>query len=169
MRFAFRNTSFFNFLYNMFGLNTVLLLKKWIHHNKELVKIRARSKYLLQCKRSNLVPKHLTKYGTYKLKFYNEPSTRRALFYSHRFISLMLNLEISNNFKQIKLITSSIHYLTRTIERNLPHYICIKFFNTQYRSLSNLFVKEKNRMMKKLIWNILKRSNILVLIQAPIL
>jgi len=68
----------------------------------------------------------------------------------------MLNLEISDNFKQLKLITSSIYYLTRTIEKNFPHYICsLKFFNTQYRSLSNLFVKEQNRMMKKLTWNLL--------------
>jgi len=42
--------------------------------------------------------------------------------------------------------------LTRTIEKNLPTYICNQFFNTQQLSLRKLFKKEKIRMDKKLNW-----------------
>jgi len=112
------------------------------------VKIKARNKYLLQCKRSNLVPKYLTKYGTYKLKFHNDFSTRRATYYSLRFIRLTLNLEISDNFTHLQVLTSNIYRLTRAIENNLPIHICNQFFITQQRSLLKLIAREKNRLNK---------------------
>jgi len=154
MHFTYVNlsSSFFNFIWNAFGIYTVLLLKKWIHNNKDLVKIKARNKYLLYYKRSNLVPKHLCKYVAHNLKFYNDFSTRRAAFYSLRFIRLTLNLEISDNLKRLKVLTSDIYRLSRVIENNLPMFFCNQFFSTQQRSLSKLFEKEKIRLNKKLVW-----------------
>jgi len=152
MRYTYFKLSFFNFILNTFGVFTVLMLKKWIHNNKDLIKIKARNKYLLHCKRSNLVPKHLLKYITHYPKFYNDFSTRRATFHSHRFVRLILNLEIRDNFKQLKVITSNIYRLTRTIENNLPSYICNQFFTTQHMSLKKFFVKEKIRLNNKLDW-----------------
>jgi len=80
MRSTFHNMSFFKFIQFVFGLYNVRILKQWVHYNYDLIKIRARNKYLLQCKSSNLVPKHLTKYKTNKLKFFNNASIRRASF-----------------------------------------------------------------------------------------
>jgi len=153
MRYNYCNISFFNFILYTFGLNSVLLLKKWIHHNKDLVKLKARYNYLLECKRSNLVPKHLFKYGTVKLHFYNDFSSRRAISLSHRFVRSILNLEISDNFKQRKTLVSNIYRLSRDIERNLPSYLCTQFFTTQQWSLSNLTSREISRLNRKLWGN----------------
>jgi len=127
-------------------------LKQWVRHNNDFVKIRARNKYLLQCKSLNLVLKYLTKYRTDKLKFFNDASIRRATFYS-RFMRLTLNLEIKDNLNHMRTLTTNIYRLTRTIERNLPFYICNQFFITQQRSLVKLTDRERNRLNKKLIWS----------------
>jgi len=153
MRYSYFNYSFFYFIHYTFGMNSVFLLKKWIHNNKDLVKLKLRNKYLLECKRLNLTPKHLSKYETDKLKFYNEFSTRRAASQSHRFIRSVLNLEISDNYKHLKVLIVNIHRLTRAIERSLPSYICNQFFTTQQRSLLKFKEKEKCRLSNKLIWN----------------
>jgi len=87
-------------------------------------------------------------YSLYYPKFYNDSSTRCATFYSHRFIRLTLNFEIRDNLKQLKFITSNIYRLTRTIENNLPIYICNQFFTTQHKSLKKFFKKEKIRLNK---------------------
>jgi len=155
MRFTYVNyssSSFFNFIRNTFGLYTVFLLKKWIHNNKDLVKIKARNKYLLHCKRSNLVPKHLIKHVAHNLRFYNDYSTRHATIYSLRFIRLILNLEISDNFKRLKSLTVDTYRLSRAIENNLPVQVCNQFFSTQHMSLLKLVDKEKIRFNKKLVW-----------------
>jgi len=124
--------SFFTFIYNTFGLHIVILLKKWIRHNKELIKITARNKYLLLCKRSNIFPKHLNYYHTSRFTFHNELSFRKADRFFNRFSSQILNLEIADNCKHRKKLLSSIYRLTRSIENNLPCYICKKFFYTQF-------------------------------------
>jgi len=64
----------------------------------------------------------------------------------------MLNLEITDNLKHRKWLITSIYWLSRTIENNLPRHICKKFFNTQQRSLNKLFIHEENRLLKKLNW-----------------
>jgi len=150
MRSTFYHMSFFKFIYCVFGLYNVRLLKQWVHHNHDLVKIRARNKYLLQCKMLNLVPKHLTKYRTDKLKFFNDASNRKAYLQSCRFMRLTLNLEIMDNLNHMKFLTTNIHRLTRSIERNLPLYICNQFFITQQRSLVKLMKGEHSRLNKKL-------------------
>jgi len=153
MRYNYFYISFFSFIHYTFGLNSVLLLKKWTHYNKDLVKLKARYKYLLECKRSNLVPKHLSKYGTDKLQFYNDFLSRRTLSFSYRFVRSILNLEISDNYKQRKILVSNIFRLSRAIERNLRSYYCNQFFTTQQWSLSKLSVRETSRLNRKLLWN----------------
>jgi len=69
----------------------------------------------------------------------------------NRFILNMLNLEITDNFKYRKSLITFIYWLTRTIENNLPRYICTKFFNTQQRLLQKLFIFEENRLLKRLV------------------
>jgi len=145
--------SFFGYISNTYGKNTVNLLKKWIHHNKDLVKTKARNKYLLLCKRSNIVPKHLINYRSCKLKFHNDYLSSRADSHLRRLALQLLNLEISDNFKYLKVLITSLYRVTRAIERSLPVYICNEFFNTQTRSLSKLFMREKNRMRRKFSWN----------------
>jgi len=145
MRSTFYHMSFFKFIRDVFGLYNVRLLKQWVHHNHDLIKIRAGNKYLLACKSLNLVPKHLTKYRTDKLKFFNDTSIRKAAFQSCRFVRLTLNLEIKDNLNHMKHITTNIYRLTRIIERNIPYYICNQFFITQQRSLVKLMDREHNR------------------------
>jgi len=151
MRFPTLYSSYFCFIYYTFGENSVFSLKKWIQYNKDLVKIKARNKYLLRCRRSKLVPKHLNKFQNCKLKFHNDYIYDRAESAFHRFSLKLLNLEISDNFQKIKTLTKSIYRVTRNIEKNLPAYICNEFFNTQISSLSKLRLKENNRTMNKFI------------------
>jgi len=107
---------------------------------------------LLHCKRSKLIPKHLNNYNALGFTFYCDSSTLRAVKHCNNFISKMLNLEISDNFKQCKSLITSIYWLSRIIENNLPIYLVQKFYNTQQRSLRSLYLNENNKFTEKLFW-----------------
>jgi len=61
----------------------------------------------------------------------------------------MLNLEISDNFKKPTLMISCLYKVTREIKKNLPRYMCQKFYKTQEFPLQKLFKHEKDRLSKK--------------------
>jgi len=73
------SSSFFKYIHDFFGYNAVRLLKQWIKDNKEIIKTTLRNKYLLDCKRSNIVPKHLNNYCLFNIKFYNDNIKQQAL------------------------------------------------------------------------------------------
>jgi len=127
------------------------LLKTWININKDLIRITTHNKYLLACKRSNVFPKHLNRYSL-NLTFYNDTIKQRAKTYINRFMLKMINLEINDNFKQRRILISSIYNISRNIENCLPAHICCKFFKTQNKKLHKLFKQENNRLSKKLRW-----------------
>jgi len=62
----------------------------------------------------------------------------------------MLNLEITDNFKKRRHLISKVYFVTRTIENNLPTYLCQKFFSTQYIKLQKLSLQENKRFLRKL-------------------
>jgi len=64
----------------------------------------------------------------------------------------MINLEINDNFKQRRMLISSIYHISRNIENRLPTHRCCKFFRTQNSRLHKLFILENNRLSKKLRW-----------------
>jgi len=64
----------------------------------------------------------------------------------------MINLEISDNFKQRRMLISSIYRVSKNIENRLYVHICCKFFRTQNLRLHRLFKQENNRLSKKLHW-----------------
>jgi len=149
MRYTSYQFPFFKFIHDTFGHNTVILLKQWINYNKELIRTTLRNKYLLNCKRSNIVPKHLNNYYRCNITFYNDTITQQALNNSKRFINNMLNLEITDNFKKRRILISLLYKVTRNIENNLPGYICQKFYKTQEYTLRKLFKQEEDRLLKK--------------------
>jgi len=149
MRYTSYQFSFFKSIHDTFGHNTVILLKQWINYNKELIRTTWRNKYLLNCKRSNIVPKHLNNYSRSNITFYNDNIKQKALNNSKRYIKNILNLEITDNFKKRRFLISFLYKVTRNIENNLPGCICQKFFKTQEYSLRKLFKHEKDRLLKK--------------------
>jgi len=70
----------------------------------------------------------------------------------------MINLEINDNFKQRRMLISSIYHVSKNIENRLPAYICCKFFRTQNLRLYRLFKQENNRLSKKLHWIITSKK-----------
>jgi len=158
MRYPKSYPSFFNFILNIFGYHAVKLLKSWIYLNKQLIKVIARNKYLNNCKRSKVYPKHLNNIWSFNITFFNNIIKQRQRTYTDRYLKNMLNLEISDNCKKRRFLISRIYSVTRTIEKNLPIPICYRFFNSQNRSLHRLFLLEKDRLHKKL--TLLKSSTI---------
>jgi len=96
----------------------------------------------------------------HNLRFHNYYLTRRAIIYSLRFIRLILNTEISDNYKTIKKLTADTYRLSRAIENNLPLHFCNQFFHSQHMSLRKLVYKEKIRFNQKIIWCSYNNSSI---------
>jgi len=126
----------------------VKLLKTWININKDLIRITTHNKYLLACKRSNVFPKHLNRYISLNLTFYNDTIKQRAETHTNRFMLKMINLEINDNFKQRRMLISSIYHISRNIENRLPTHICCKFFRTQNSSIN--FYTRKQQIIQKI-------------------
>jgi len=141
---------FFNYIHCSFGYNTVRLLKQWIRYNKELIRTTLRNKYLLNCKRSNILPKHVNNYCPFNIKYFNDKIKQQSLKNTRHFINNILNLEITDNFKKRRYLISCLYKVTRNIEKNLPEYIFYKFYRTQESSLQKLFKHENDRLTKKL-------------------
>jgi len=123
---------FFVFIHYMFGLNIIILLKKWIHYNKELVKIVTPTE-------TNIC--YIVKGQTYYLNILINivhwnlsfiMTSQRAETFINSFILKMLNLEITANLKHCKRLITFIYWLTRTIENNLSRHMCIKFLNSVF-------------------------------------
>jgi len=60
---------------------------------QKLIRITLRNKYLLNCKRLNIFPKHLNNYCPFNIIFYNDNIKQQALKNTKRFINNMLNLD----------------------------------------------------------------------------
>jgi len=148
----FQQLYFFTFVRITFGTDNVARLKQWIRYNKELIKITARGRYLLHCKRSKLIPKHLNKYNDRRLSFCCDSSSLKARNYCNSFNLKILNLEITDSFKHRRSLITSIHWLTRNIENNLPRHLALNFFNSQHQSFRSLYLHEQNRFAKKHAW-----------------
>jgi len=147
----------------------VKLLKIWININKDLIRITTHNKYLLTCKRLNVFPKHLNRYISLNLTFYNDMIKQRAKTFTNRCMLKMLNLETKDNFKQRRTLIPSIYHISKNIENRLPADICYKFFTTQNIRLKKFYKQENNRLFKKLHWiwsckeTVEKQSNSLIL------
>jgi len=150
MRYTPVYSSYFKFIRDTFGYHVVRLLKQWIIYNKEIIKTNLRNKYLIGCKRSHVLPKHLNNYHLHNIVFHNDTFKTQALIYTKLFTKNLLNLEIRDNFKKHICLISQLFSITRNIEKNLPLYICKKFFNTQNHALYKLYLHENHRLYNKL-------------------
>jgi len=108
MRYTLNQRSFFNYIHDIFGYNTVRLLKQWIYCNKEII-------------RTTFLPKHLNNYLTFNITFYNDNIKLQALSNTQRFIKNMLNLEITDNYKKRRTLISHLYNITRNIEKTYLH------------------------------------------------
>jgi len=148
----FQQLYFFTFVRITFGAGNVARLKQWIRYNKELIKITARGRYLLLCKRSKLIPRHLNKYNDRCLSFCYDSSSSKARNFCNSLKLKILNLEITDSFKHRRSLITSIHWLTRNIENNLPRQLALNFFNSQHHSFRSLYLHEQNRFARKHAW-----------------
>jgi len=141
--------SFYSFITHTYNSDTCALLKKWFSLNLELIKSSLRVKFLSNCKRSNIVPKHFNIEYLTKFTFYHDKSKICWSKYTNMFINKLLNLEISDNIKKRHHLITSIYRCTRKIEEMLPWHICNKFFYTKGRSLRECYIREKKRLSTK--------------------
>jgi len=142
--------SFFTFISYTFGARVTTYLKQWINYNRELIKLSIRIKYLLHCKKIKFLPSHLNNKRFSGFTFYNDTSKHKADIFINMFTYRMLNLEITDSFRQRKTLISRIYNVCRSIEGSLPWYICDRFFKTQCISLDKLYAHEYNILIKKI-------------------
>jgi len=112
--------SFYEFISYTFSSNVTKYLKQWVNYNRELIKLSSRIKYLLHCKRLRVLPKHLDNKRFSVFTFYTNRSKQQADRYTNMFTYRMLNLEITDKFRQQETIVSLIYNISRRIEESLP-------------------------------------------------
>jgi len=135
--------SFLSFITANYNYNSSIFLKRWIKYNKELIIITLQIFFLLKCKRSNIIPKHLQFNCLQNVSFYKEKSKQRFCNHRNIFRRKILNLEISDNVKKRNTLISLTYQLNRKIYGCLPDHICDKFFYTQGRLLHRFYNSEK--------------------------
>jgi len=80
------------------------------------------------------------------LTFYNDTTKQRLNTHITKFMLKILNLEIKDNFKQRRMLISSIYRISKNIENRLPVHTYCKFFTTQNLILNKFSKLQNNRL-----------------------
>ena len=124
-------------------------LKKWMSLSKSFANTESHISFLIECRRADLLPKHLMDIGL-GLKHFKFSERRTRNKYQRnlsQFQQQLLNLEIKEHHHKLRNIKQSLSNLKKFISDNLPNYIIKKFFQTQ--ELRSNKLKQQNNVTKK--------------------
>ena len=145
-----RSFTFFQFVKYNFGFNTVSFMKKWIHTQKSMIRMRMRINFLNNCLRLNLVPAHLNRFARYDKQLQHVKSILKFNGILNVFIKHMLRNEIKDAYRHIHSLQMLSFKLVRCISRTLPIATLNAFFGGQNSSLHHYFASKREGIQKKL-------------------
>ncbi|XP_044751208.1 uncharacterized protein LOC123311365 [Coccinella septempunctata] len=142
---------FYDEMKNTYGEVTVRDLKSWANLNTRLAKARCRRNFLLRCRSTGVIPRHIKQ----NIKCINNligdnaGDNRRALALSNKVSSTLLNLEISVTIKKINSLHAGIKHIRERLILVLPIRVISIFEQTQSRSSDRITVFSTNVLKRK--------------------
>jgi len=151
---------YFSYIKSYFGTNTVKLIKEFIKLTNQSIMLRARIRFLKNCNTFKLIPPHLDKVKNYgnNLSFFHDSFKKRLRLAIHEHVRMVLRLELDDAYRQLTINMNMIFKLHNKIWKVLPWYVANKFFVYQENNGNVKWIKEVNRINKKIEWLIEKRN-----------
>jgi len=119
--------NFFNYIKFYFGLCGIRNLNNFIKINKTITNCILRIRFLKTCIKHNLVPVHLK--GIQHINLSQNSSMRRFDRINKKYIDLLLKLELTDTYNQLRSLRSKLFYAYKNITSFFPIYITENFFN----------------------------------------
>lgn len=151
------DSGFYSNIRQQFGDQTLQLLKRFSRLNTTLAKQKNRRIFLLRCKHSDLTPSFLnlkTQHITFNSKYLRDE------FKTHekKFKFNIINLTISDTFKNIKNIERNLTQLEKNIADSIPYNLFSVFMTLENRKYEKIFTKIKRTNTNK-ITNLIQALN----------
>lgn len=154
-----REFSFYSFISTYFGLFLTKMLKTWSKKNCELIKVNLRIRFLQDCRKHRLLPKHLSNHrfisGT---TFYDSKVRHKFINTTNLFFWKVFRFEIDDAYKQRSTLLRSLFNFERIIIRSIPSNLWNKYFYTQQRNFDKVFFRESSRLRNKFLWLVNNKS-----------
>ncbi|XP_024892886.1 uncharacterized protein LOC112468084 [Temnothorax curvispinosus] len=128
-----RDEGFFNTVTRQFGLETTLLLKSWINIKIKTISANQQLKFLLRCRRSDVLPPHLHRLRL-NIELHSNRVRHEFTLFKKRIQLKLLNFEISDANINLCFLRSTITGVENQLRERLPQYLINNFFmfNTNY-------------------------------------
>src|SRR5580765_2372334 len=156
-----RYFTFFTFIKNNFGVNTVRCMKQWINLQKCVTRQKLLINFLKKCLRFDIIPPHMNRFAQYENNLHHFKEKIKFGHIMNKFISNMIRNEISDAYSQIRRACSLNMAHIRHISEILPNDILNTFFSKQNRSLSFHLESQRRRFEKKFEWLLAKREKLM--------
>jgi len=146
----------FHYISFHFGLHVTSILKIWIDINYRIIRAYSKIQFLKQCNFRNNHPQHVSHCLKTPINVHNFKAVRKLNGLLHKFKSEILEIEIFNLYKLIRLSNNELSLLSQDISNIIPpamwdsikrHHL-ISFNNFKYRLNRNYYKKLKGLIIK---------------------
>lgn len=143
---------FYEDITNRYGMETAKNLKIWSSNNNKLASSRNRRIFLLECKRQELVPSHITsnmKNIMGLFEYENSKLNSKIRDFNEKTIRKILNLEISQVNYKITKIENDNKKIKNAVQ-HLPRQILTEYSHRMHKAYNKRFHEVKKVNMKKI-------------------
>lgn len=162
--FDINNLSSLNYyIHQHYGPNIIKLIKNFNVINKKIIMVSAKLKFLLTCKRNNILPNFLKKINFQHISFFNSHLSHKFNEINNNFLMNSLSLLIKDCFIQINHLKHKLNHLKNILETTLPNNIIIKLLSikstSNFKLNQRILICHNNKLKKLLKSNDLKLNN----------
>ncbi|XP_062558253.1 uncharacterized protein LOC134223130 [Armigeres subalbatus] len=143
--------SFFQYIDQNFGHDTVHTMKIFATNNKKLANLENRKSFLIKCRRQGVFPAHIVNSFkcVHELLAENGPYINKIDRAINRFKKSILNLEIKQTFYKIRKTRNRMNEMRTCIRSRTSESIVEEFVHTQQEAYSNWYSRKDMTTSKK--------------------
>lgn len=136
----------------IYGEQTMLNLKIWANNNKKLANYENHKKFLLSCRKNQILPNHIIKTSKCIQHLLNEknPFENRCQQILQNFQKQILNLEICYNHWKVKKIKNQLLSTKDLVFTTIPNNIFYSYNTSQLNYYNKQYIITKKRQKQKL-------------------
>lgn len=143
------NKNFYTHIHQQYGAQQVRHLKEWQNTFKNLNKSKQQLKFLLRCRQTGVLPRHIHNLRIKKFSLKSKTAYKKLALCSERFQKALLNIEIEDANINIMYLNEKQNRLEKLINDTLPSDITDVFYASNHIIGNERHIIEKNRLVRK--------------------
>ncbi|XP_045473559.1 uncharacterized protein LOC123679985 isoform X3 [Harmonia axyridis] len=136
-----------------YGRTASKQMRLWAHLNTKLAKLACRRNFLLHCRTTGILPRHIVQNIKCLTNLLSDDAenNRKVSLFNKKISTRILNMEISFTIKKINNFSSTLEYLKTELLVLVPTNILERFYISQNRSYKKVFSNNKKLLEKKFL------------------